>query len=60
MNQLYFGGWGTSIAVAQKFNRNWVGVDISHLAIRLILKRLTEPYDKPLQDIIKEKKDKNR
>lgn len=41
----FFCGCGTTIAVANRLNRNWLGVDISHLAIRLILKRLTDPYD---------------
>ncbi|MBM2816077.1 MAG: adenine specific methylase Mod [Ignavibacteria bacterium] len=41
----FFCGCGTTIAVAEKLGRNWVGADISHLAIRLILKRLTDPYE---------------
>jgi site-specific DNA-methyltransferase (adenine-specific) len=40
----FFCGCGTTIAVSQKLNRRWLGVDISHLAIRLILDRLTKPY----------------
>lgn len=40
----FFCGCGTTIAVAQKLNRQWLGADISHLAIRLILDRLTKPY----------------
>jgi DNA modification methylase len=39
----FFCGCGTTIAAANKLNRNWIGADISHLAIRLILKRLTDP-----------------
>ena len=41
----FFCGCGTTIAVAEKLNRNWLGVDISHLAIKLILDRLTNPLD---------------
>ena len=41
----FFCGCGTTIAVADKLNRNWLGVDISHLAIKLILDRLTNPLD---------------
>jgi len=41
----FFCGCGTTIAVADKLNRNWLGVDISHLAIKLILDRLTSPLD---------------
>jgi len=40
----FFCGCGTTIAVAERLKRNWIGVDISHLAIRLILDRLTKPY----------------
>jgi site-specific DNA-methyltransferase (adenine-specific) len=40
----FFCGCGTSIAVAQKLNRRWIGVDISHLAINLISKRLEDSY----------------
>jgi site-specific DNA-methyltransferase (adenine-specific) len=40
----FFCGCGTTIAAANKLNRQWIGVDISHLAIRLILKRLLDPY----------------
>lgn len=38
----FFCGCGTTVAAAQKLNRNWIGVDISHLAIGLIRKRLIE------------------
>lgn len=41
----FFCGCGTTIAVAQKLNRQWFGVDISHLAIKLIVKRLQDTYD---------------
>ena len=41
----FFCGCGTTIAVAQKLHRQWFGVDISHLAIRLVIKRLQETYD---------------
>jgi len=40
----FFCGCGTTVAAAQKLNRKWLGVDISHLAIKLILKRLSDPY----------------
>ncbi len=35
-----FCGCGTTIAVAQKLNRRWIGIDITHLAITLIKHRL--------------------
>jgi len=37
----FFCGCGTTVATAQKLNRQWMGVDISSLAIGLIRKRLT-------------------
>ncbi len=40
----FFCGCGTTVAVAQRLKRNWIGVDISHLSIRLVLDRLTNPY----------------
>ena len=41
----FFCGCGTTVAVAQKLNRKWIGVDISHLAVRLIYDRLLKPYE---------------
>ncbi len=49
----FFCGCGTTIAAANKLNRQWIGTDISHLAIRLILKRLTDPYPPEKQKEIK-------
>ncbi len=39
-----FCGCGTTIAAAQKLERNWLGIDITHLAIQLIRKRLFDTY----------------
>jgi adenine specific DNA methylase Mod len=39
-----FCGCGTTIAAAQKLGRQWIGSDISHLAIKLISKRLVDTY----------------
>jgi DNA modification methylase len=39
-----FCGCGTAIAVAQKLNRRWVGIDITHLAINLIKTRLRDHF----------------
>ena len=41
----FFCGCGTSIAVAERLKRNWLGVDISHLAVKLIKKRLTDKVE---------------
>jgi adenine specific DNA methylase Mod len=49
----FFCGCGTTIAVAQRLNRQWLGADISHLAIRLIVKRLTESYGQGIKHNIK-------
>jgi DNA modification methylase len=39
-----FCGCGTSIAVAQKMHRRWLGIDITHLAIGLIKSRLLQRH----------------
>jgi DNA modification methylase len=49
----FFCGCGTTIAAAQKLNRKWLGADISHLAIRLIKKRLVETYGKGIEHNLK-------
>lgn len=46
----FFCGCGTTIAAAQKLNRKWIGADISHLAIRLIQKRLVDSYGPAVKD----------
>lgn len=39
-----FCGCGTTIAAAEKLDRKWVGIDITHLAITLIKHRLHDSY----------------
>jgi hypothetical protein len=39
-----FCGCGTAIAVSQKLNRNWIGIDITHLAISLMKHRLRDTF----------------
>ncbi|MCD6365109.1 MAG: restriction endonuclease [Planctomycetes bacterium] len=39
-----FCGCGTAVAVAQKLNRRWMGIDITHLAINLIKVRLRDAF----------------
>ena len=42
-----FCGCGTAVHAAQKLGRQWIGIDITHLAISLIEKRLKDAfYDK--------------
>ncbi|HYP02327.1 MAG TPA: DNA methyltransferase, partial [Pyrinomonadaceae bacterium] len=38
-------GCGTTIAVAQRLKRNWIGIDITYQSIALILKRLRETFE---------------
>lgn len=39
-----FCGCGTAIAVAQRLNRRWIGIDVTTLAISLIKQRLRDAY----------------
>lgn len=39
-----FCGCGTTIEVAQALKRKWIGIDITHLAIKLIKKRLKDAF----------------
>ena len=39
-----FCGCGTATAVAQRLKRNWIGIDITHLAIGLIKSRLRDAF----------------
>ncbi len=39
-----FCGCGTAVAVAQRLNRQWIGIDITHLAVTLIKHRLGDTF----------------
>jgi DNA modification methylase len=39
-----FCGCGTAVDAAHKLHRNWIGIDVTHLAISLIEKRLRDAY----------------
>ena len=39
-----FCGCGTAIAAAEKLGRRWVGIDVTHLAITLILSRMKDMF----------------
>ena len=39
-----FCGCGTAVDAAQKLGRRWIGIDVTHIAIGLIEKRLHEGY----------------
>ncbi|WP_377478384.1 MAG: DNA methyltransferase [Microcoleus anatoxicus] len=46
-----FCGCGTAIHAAENLGRNWIGIDITHLAIALIEKRLKDAFpEKFIQD----------
>jgi site-specific DNA-methyltransferase (adenine-specific) len=39
-----FAGCGTTVSVAQRLQRRWLGIDITHLAIALLKKRLADQF----------------
>ena len=39
-----FCGCGTAVHAAQKLGRRWIGIDVTHLAIGLIEKRMTDAF----------------
>ena len=43
-----FCGCGTTVVVAEKLNRHWIGIDITHLAINLIEKRMKDKFSDKL------------
>ena len=43
-----FCGCGTTVAAAQKLNRQWIGIDITHLAINLMKHRLKDSFGEDL------------
>jgi site-specific DNA-methyltransferase (adenine-specific) len=43
-----FCGCGTTVTVAERLKRHWIGIDITHLAITLIKKRLHDSFGKEL------------
>lgn len=43
-----FSGCGTAVAVAERFRRRWIGIDITYLAIDLIRRRLHRTFGSEL------------
>lgn len=43
-------GCGTTVAVAQRLGRQWIGIDITYQSISLILRRLEAQFGKPVVD----------
>jgi site-specific DNA-methyltransferase (adenine-specific) len=54
-----FCGCGTTINVAERLGRKWIGIDITHLAVSLMKTRLQDTFGKDLApyDVIGEPKD---
>lgn len=52
-----FCGCGTAIAAAQKLDRQWIGIDITHLAISLIKYRMKDMFPDCAFDVIGEPQD---
>lgn len=51
-----FCGCGTAIVAAEKLGRNWIGIDITHLAISLIKKRVTDHFPDAKYEVVGEPK----
>ena len=45
-----FCGCGTALAASERLNRNWIGIDITHLAVSLIRHRLSDSFGNELRD----------
>ena len=54
-----FCGCGTAVAAAERLNRRWIGIDITHLAISLIRHRLHDTFGGDLRpyDVVGEPED---
>jgi len=52
-----FCGCGTAVVAAQKLNRKWIGIDITHLAINLMRNRLKDSFPGIQFEVIGEPKD---
>jgi DNA modification methylase len=47
-----FCGCGTTIHAAEKLNRRWIGIDITHLAVGLISRRLIDAFPQSQFDVL--------
>ena len=54
-----FCGCGTAVAAAERLNRRWIGIDITHLAITLIRHRMHDSFGEDLRpyEVVGEPKD---
>lgn len=48
-----FCGCGTTITAAQKLNRRWIGIDITHLAVNLMRSRLMDTFGDEIKSTFK-------
>lgn len=52
-SKLLQGGCGTTVTVAEKLNRDWIGIDITHLAVQLMKYRLEDTFENKVDFQIK-------
>ena len=52
-----FCGCGTAVVAAQKLNRRWIGIDITHLAITVMKERLRDAFSGIEFEVVGEPKD---
>ncbi len=52
-----FCGCGTTVHAAQKLGRRWIGIDVTHLAIGLVKRRLIDAFPRASFDILGVPKD---
>ena len=54
-----FCGCGTAVATAERLNRRWIGIDVTHLAITLIRHRMSNSFGEDLRpyEVIGDPKD---
>lgn len=48
-----FCGCGTTITAAQKLNRKWIGIDVTHLAVNLMRSRLIDAFGDEIRSTFK-------
>jgi len=51
-----FCGCGTAVVAAEKLGRKWIGIDITHLAVALIKKRMKDHFSDAKFDVVGEPK----
>ncbi|MDP3065076.1 MAG: DNA methyltransferase [Chloroflexota bacterium] len=52
-----FCGCGTAVVAAQKLNRRWIGIDITHLAITVMKQRLADSFPGLVYEVVGEPTD---